>query len=421
MPSGSGSTRNRSMMAHRVLLVLAVSGCLADGKRELVPTAPPITKPRCPVNTYPRFAKDWGGTHKHCVCPDHFVCEGCSEGCTQEKSLFKMRCVRGFKPDCESCRCSPLQKSAQDRSLNMVGNYIDRRSLPFCRLNATMKALVKEHKYNGDYNFIFVISNGHTGTTHLGQTSNWRRMFGDIKSFSEIFITHEMEADKQKVKTISWYGDYCATALDYVINEKLPKMTSVLDATKKNIYFQSGHQVILGLVPALIQILGDSAKFIRLRRNKLDVAYSYAQKAGGPCTARCIFCLCPLDSATKLAVTGDIWEQFSVYQKYLWFVDEVEAQWQSLLLEYPDINRVELDWNKTLTPEHFTTIAHFAGLTAATPKGQEKVSKSNQHLTAAAKSHKNVTWMEEQSVEYARIAGLKRCSTYTCIGPLKAK
>ena len=42
----------------------------------------------------------------------------------------------------------------------------------------------------------------------------------------------------------------------------------------------------------------------------------------------------------------------SVYQKYLWFVDELEAQWQSTLKEYPTINHMELDWDKKLTPEY---------------------------------------------------------------------
>ena len=99
-----------------------------------------------------------------------------------------------------------------------------------------------------------MISNGHTGTTHLGQTSNWRRMFGDIKAFSDIFITHEMEANKSVVKTVPWYEDHCERALEYVIHQKVPKMVSVLESTKSKIHFAAGHQIILGLVPALIQV-----------------------------------------------------------------------------------------------------------------------------------------------------------------------
>lgn len=407
----------------RLVCGLTLVGPLLAKKNDPTePTVAPTVQPRCPNNTYPRFARDWGGVHKHCVCPDTFFCEGCSEGCRAEKAIFKQRCVRGFKPSCgDDCRCSPLQ-SRRGTATPQLGNFIDRRREPFCRLNKTMQAMVDAYRYDGNYSFVFVISNGHTGTTHLGQTSNWRRMFGDIKEFSDIFITHEMEANKSVVKTVPWYEDHCDRALEYVIQQKVPKMVSVLESTKSKIHFAAGHQIILGLVPALIQVLGDRAKFIRLRRNKLDVAYSYAQKAGGPCTARCIFCLCPLDAVARLAMTGNLWESLSVYQKYLWFVDELEAQWQSTLKEYPTINHMELDWDKKLTPEHFTEIAHFSGLTAATPvekiTEKNKVTASNGHLNVHAKSLKNVTWMEEQALGYREIVGLNACTTYSCIGTL---
>ena len=86
----------------------------------------------------------------------------------------------------------------------------------------------------------------------------------------------------------------------------------------------------------------DKAKFVRLRRNKKDVAYSYYTKGGGPCTRRCIFCICPLDSAARLPMTGGLWESLSVYQKYLWFVDELEAQWQATLNTFPSTKTIVL-------------------------------------------------------------------------------
>lgn len=46
--------------------------------------------------------------------------------------------------------------------------------------------------------------------------------------------------------------------------------------------FAAGHQIVLGIVPALADLLGPSGKFVRLRRNRLDVAYSFAQKKEGP-------------------------------------------------------------------------------------------------------------------------------------------
>lgn len=131
-------------------------------------------------------------------------------------------------------------------------------------------------------------------------------------------------------------------------------MESVLAATERGTWLGAGHQIILGMVPALVRVLGvgrqsalpievqqvtrcfqDKAKFIRLRRNKKDVAYSYYQKGGDPCTGKCIYCICPLDAAARIPVRGEIWEKLSVYQRYLWFVDELEAQWQATKKTFP--------------------------------------------------------------------------------------
>ena len=114
---------------------------------------------------------------------------------------------------------------------------------------------------------------------------------------------------------------YCGRAVEYARDGKVPAMDELLNALFKaqgappetnHTWFGSGHQIILGgLFPALAAVLGDSAGFVRMRRNRLDVAYSFDRKEGGPCTSSCVYCLCPFDASTLLVVPGGLWDTFS--------------------------------------------------------------------------------------------------------------
>ena len=111
------------------------------------------------------------------------------------------------------------------------------------------------------------------------------------------------------------------------------------------VWFGSGHQIILGLLPALVDVLGSHAKFIRLRRNRFDTAYSFTQNHGDPCTDECKFCLCPLDSATRCPPHGHVWHKLNSFERYLWAVDEVECQWQALLNSRPSLKFIEVSYS----------------------------------------------------------------------------
>ena len=377
------------------------------------------------------------------------ICEGCGTACTQESNVFKRRCVYGFKPDCDEteCRCSSLDDlssmvSASPASsssssgggdntgsseISKYGEIIDRRKESFCPPEPA--AAFEAHRYKGNRKFVFVVSNGHTGTTFFGKGSSWRDAFGDSQIMGGLYITHETEADKEAVKKIPWSRDYCQKARDYVVDQKIPHLEKILEGIEQRdrtgdnqpgTFFGSGHQIALGMIPALIDVLGDSAKFVRLRRNKMDVAYSYAQKNGGPCTHRCIFCLCPLDAAARMPIPGGLWEELSIYQRYLWFVDELEGQWQAVLRRSPGINYIEMDWDKKIEPEEFARLADFTGMAGVKHRPIE-VKKANEHLNHKSKSAKNYTWMEEQVVEYAAKLGLKNgCTTYHCLDDINA-
>lgn len=361
--------------------------------------------PKCPNGTFARYGRN-ARQHKHCVCPDTHICEGCSSGCSKESNAMKGRCVFGFKPSCgKACRC---QKSGGDEPKASTTAYHDRRHEPFC------PGKIKQP--SSEKTFVFVVSNGHTGSTYLGQAANWRRMFGN-KIISGLLAQHEKEANKSFVMNLGWNKDFCDASDKYVQTKKIPSIESALDSTGTRTWFGAGHQIITGMVPALVKALGDNGRFIRLRRNKKDVAFSYSQKRGGPCTAQCIYCICPLDASARIPVRGEVWEKMSKYQRYLWFVDELEAQWQATVKTFPGIKYIEVDWDTKLTSSMFQKMAAFSGYPDYTPLiADKKVTKVNHHVRKDRK--RNETWMAEQIEEYRKIMEFDQCTKYTCLPAL---
>ena len=170
-------------------------------------------------------------------------------------------------------------------SVTKLGKMFDRRLNSFCQ----EISILPEQLYKGNHTFIFIVSSGHAGTTYLGQSSVWRKHFGRVLP-SGYFITHELGEDRELLRQIPWGQQWCDAAIKYVIEKKLPEMEGVLHFSNLHTYFSSGHQIILGLLPALVKVLGNNAKFIRLRRNRLNTAYSYAtEKQTDPCHVRCSF------------------------------------------------------------------------------------------------------------------------------------
>lgn len=219
------------------------------------------------------------------------------------------------------------------------------------------------------------------------------------------------------LREVPTHNDYCMAGRDYILQHKLPHMLSKLEATRSDHFLGSGHQIILGVLPALVDTFRYSAKFVRLRRSRLDVAYSYYKKGSGPCAHRCILCLCPLDPATRCPVSSAVWGTLSVFQRYLWFVDEVECQWQTLLTSRPwlaDISH-EVHWTKAISFKEMNDVGVFSGLVdEGLPAPEEEVKKSNEHVHS---SSRNWTWIEEQDADYRQKLGLKHCNEFHCIQP----
>ncbi len=111
---------------------------------------------------------------------------------------------------------------------NLGDGLVDRRKEPFCpyRLNASQT-------YKGHKRFVFVVSNGHTGTQFLGNSSTWRRSFGNLTAGHHIMF--EQDADQEEIREIPKSLDFCNHALKYVIEKKIPYMEGVLKSFKQQV------------------------------------------------------------------------------------------------------------------------------------------------------------------------------------------
>lgn len=100
------------------------------------------------------------------------------------------------------------------------------------------------------------------------------------------------------------------------------------------------HNRGVAVLQCLADVLGPQGVFIRIRRNRHDVAMSFSSHYYTPCmTSDNIHpqvSVCPhsQEKATAgpvyLDVADDIWNAFTPFQRFLWYADEVEERWHQL-------------------------------------------------------------------------------------------
>lgn len=398
---------------------------------EAAPVAPPpadrpfssSSNPVCPAGTFSRVGNEEtrdgdsnsnvaSQKHEHCVCPDSHICEGCEQGCTRDRPPLKKRCVSGFKPGCTSCRCR--QRETNWGVVRPWGAMADLRNAPLCP--NLLGSQNQQQGYTGEKEFVFTVSNGHTGTLFFGRQEIWERNFRKGTLDRGVHIAHEQTPDLEKLRKIVWEKDWCERGLDYVVREQLPYMLKVMH--RKHTWFASGYQVGLGTLPALADYFGASARFVRLRRNRIDLALSFSKKGRGPCSDRCLKCLCPLDTHVRCLVPGEIWGQLNVFQRYLWVVDEVECQWQALVRSRKTLRTLELDWDQAILPKHVKRLAEFIGMDKAEYTGEAKKANQHQNVDDEAAKLARLEQARRDDAEYQKLMGLEGlCNTYHCMGP----
>jgi hypothetical protein len=216
--------------------------------------------------------------------------------------------------------------------------------------------------------FIFVHSTGRCGTKHLSIVYSGENAYTTHEE--EHISTHE--AMERYLRRIADTADTSLTE-EYVRNFKIPHMLKVLRLKSKKIYFDSGHQVIFGILPSLITRLRGHIKLIRLRRDRLQTALSFvtAPEYQDPWKDRWKtketidgkhprWALRPTDDIAVLNPSPRQWKSLNRFQRYLWYVDEVERQWKKLKDEhtFPSIE-VNLEG---LSEGGYDRVSDFTGL-----------------------------------------------------------
>jgi hypothetical protein len=190
--------------------------------------------------------------------------------------------------------------------------------------------------------FAFVYSTGRCGTSHLA------KIFDDKHSY----VCHEEEYKDTYLVMEEFLRPIARTndkdlAMEYVREKKMPFMLRRLRSAGAAKYFATGHQIIFGIVPALLEQLEGRIKFVRLRRDRLQTALSFvtAPEYNDPWMPHWEgrqtigqehprWALCPADKVVHLDPSSEAWKRLNRFQRYLWYVDEVERQWQVFLADF---------------------------------------------------------------------------------------
>ena len=120
------------------------------------------------------------------------------------------------------------------------------------------------------------------------------------------------------------------------------------------------------VLECLAKLLGSEAVFVRVRRNRYDIAKSFEALAPTPCmraegnrhpgSSECPHSReeiplvdLPLSSQPAQDDSADkIWERdFSTFQKYLWEADEVEHRWHGLKTNFVGPTYLEITWSNS--------------------------------------------------------------------------
>eukprot|EP00730_Choanoeca_flexa_P009692 TRINITY_DN1289_c0_g1_i1.p1 TRINITY_DN1289_c0_g1~~TRINITY_DN1289_c0_g1_i1.p1 ORF type:complete len:378 (+),score=22.38 TRINITY_DN1289_c0_g1_i1:234-1367(+) len=357
----------------------------------------------CPPPTFKLPKSD------HCVCPKRYDCTGCSYRCASYS--FNRRCsLKTFPESCKNCTCTVESEFMSGHK--HLGNLRDLRHEPICKYRPEQMPNF-ENPHN--YEFIFTVTNGHSGTKFFGSQSSWKDTFAQLDP--SLVVLHEQEPDLQGVMHLTFQPDFCTRALDYVINRKVPHLLRTLERKNGRVLYQSGHTVNSGLLPALLAYLGPHVKLVRLRRDRIDTAWSWSKKPTGPCN-RCWNCACPFDLNTRCPIDGQHWDQMTRFEQYLWTIDEVECLWQSIRHQFPDVPVYQLDWYGKVNVVHMAALAKFLLPSAHFynfPRPSHQLEPKNVHLEPG--QTRNTTLLQELDMHYRKLTGLADCDRYHCIGP----
>jgi len=231
-----------------------------------------------------------------------------------------------------------------------------------------------------DKTFVFFFSTGRCGTNYLSKTLRQRREAPAAIKF-EYEHGNKASVMKKILHPAMLINDTHAVK-NYVVTKKIPAMVMEMDHSGKRIWADTGHQITLGMMEHLIDALGSQIRVVRLRRHRLDTAASFSGDANkkDPCKYapnENHMHYCPFNKVARIQLPrAAMWDSLNLFQKYLWWVDEVEARWQWILRTRPPFPYIEIDYSTRMGVKELQRISDFTGL------GFERAMLKKKHINS---------------------------------------
>lgn len=206
------------------------------------------------------------------------------------------------------------------------------------------------------FSYAFTFATGRSGTQHLSRVLR--------SSLSpQAYITHEQEHLNMRTKLIVHRhyrplaslpdeAHFNVSADYYIRHTKIPFYESLLRQQNATRLVYTGHvPTAFGLAPSLIRNLPKGCvRFLRIRRDRIATAVSLMAlgpeqqdpwgstsndtnsltKADQVASVDTRWFPRPSDALVRLQVPVRTWASLNRFQRWLWYVDDVECRWQAL-------------------------------------------------------------------------------------------
>ena len=274
--------------------------------------------------------------------------------------------------------------------------------------------------------------------------------FSDM-SLYEFKVT--MSDDKYKKIGLGWYGGKIikgwnnrgntAVLREYLEKKRMPALRSVYERynnqednpdEKLNHFIKVGHSSIFFDLSDYYEVLSSMSldmettidvDFVRIRRNRIEVANSfigskdrrgpvgYGRTEAGVITNPTMGTALLRFESLGGPLPDAVYWNWTVFQRHLWFCDEIEARWRVFLEEHPEVRHYELAYvpsnedphHQVLTPSSIDDLAmNFLEIGLPLSPYIHKIPKMSHVSEKRKESRMTREEQEEQAIGYSKNA-----------------